>query len=316
MVMRECNKFEQVIRKITPKSRLLRTWNLEGGGSSEMAALEIEDSNGLIRKVVLRLPRKGAIKQNIQKIEREFKILQMTFSLGLPTQKPYYLDRSCEIFSRPYMVIEYIDGKQEFAPSNLSDYILQMATHLAGIHSVNCSVSDLSFLSEKAEIFDELSHRKSINNSLLSSDEGLIREVLKDVWPLHQRNSSLLLHGDFWTGNILWQDDKLVAIIDWEEGRAGDPLIDLVITRLDILCIFGIEAMDSFTTHYKSLMAIDYTDLPYWDLWAALRLGRKVGTTLTECASFFTPLGRADITEKTIRESYNFFITRVLGSLM
>jgi hypothetical protein len=35
-------KFEQLVKKIVPHSKLLRTWHLNGGISAEMTALETE----------------------------------------------------------------------------------------------------------------------------------------------------------------------------------------------------------------------------------------------------------------------------------
>ena len=45
------------------------------------------------------------------------------------------------------------------------------------------------------------------------------------------------------------------------------------------------DAMTAFTEHYQSAMAIDYTNLPYWDLCAALRLIRLGGPHLAEWAA-------------------------------
>lgn len=79
--------------------------------------------------------------------------------------------------------------------------------------------------------------------------------------------------------------------------------------------IFGIYAMRSFTHHYQSMTAIDDTNLPYWDLCAALRLVRLAGSNLDEWAAFYPPFGRPDITEQTIRENYRFFITQAFEKL-
>ncbi len=106
-----------------------------------------------------------------------------------------------------------------------------------------------------------------------------------------------------------------MAVIDWEDAKLGDPLTDLAISRLDMVWIFGIEAMNTFTDHYKSMMAIDYSNLPYWDLSAALRLIRLAGSNLAEWAAFFLPFGRPDITEQTMREDYKLFITQAFEKL-
>ena len=104
-------------------------------------------------------------------------------------------------------------------------------------------------------------------------------------------------------------------MIDWEDAKLGDPLIDFALSRLDIVWIYGIDAMNTFTHHYQSMMAIDYTNLPYWDLCATLRLIRLAGANLAEWAAFFGPVGRPDITEHTIRTDYRFFITQAFEKL-
>src|SRR2546425_1097006 len=127
-------------------------------------------------------------------------------SEGLATQRPFHLDESGELFAAPYLVIEYIEAKPEFAPANLGDCTLQLATHLA-------------------------------------------------------------------------------------------------ISRLDILWLFGVEAMHDFTQYYQAMTTIDFTNLPYWDLRAALR----AAPNLAEWATAYPPLGREDITEQTMREGHRLF---------
>ena len=105
-----------------------------------------------------------------------------------------------------------------------------------------------------------LSRRPEVLDDSLS--EGQVREAMEALWPLPQRNPSVLLHGDFWPGNVLWQDDVLAAIIDWEHARLGDPLYDLAESRLEILWAFGLNAMHRFTQSYlASMPSVDCTHL-------------------------------------------------------
>src|SRR5262249_22308149 len=136
-----------------------------------------------------------------------------------------------------------------------------------------------------------------------SSDEMRIRVALESVGPLPEVNKPVLLHGDFWPGNILWQNGRLAAVIDWEDAEFGDPLSDIAISRFDILFILGLEAMISFTDHYKSLTIIDFTNLAHWDLFAALRAAPNLG----EWSAGFSEFGRGDITEQTTRERHQWF---------
>jgi aminoglycoside phosphotransferase (APT) family kinase protein len=307
-------QFEQLVKKIVPCSKLVRTWPLKGGISAEMTAFEVERPDGQTQRRILRRPSDGVLQRNPHAAANEFRLLETLRSAGLATPTPYYLGQPGDIFPTPYLVVEYIEGKSEFAPSNLPDFILQLATHLARIHGLDPAHHDLSCLPAQLEGCTEMRGERQ-ENADSALDHRRVRQVLPGARPLAQRNPSVLLHGDYWPGNLLWRDDRLVAVIDWEDARLGDPLIDLAISRLDILWIYGLEAMDAFTRHYQALTAIDYTDLPYWDLCAALRLARLVGTNLAVWAAFFTPYGRTDITEATIRECYGLFITQALEIL-
>jgi aminoglycoside phosphotransferase (APT) family kinase protein len=308
------HSYEQLAQKIIPQSKLLRTWPLKGGISAEMTALEIERPDGQTSKLIVRRPGDRTLQRNPHAAQEEFEILRLTRSLGLATQMPYYLDQSGEVFATPYLVIEYIEGQPEFAPADLADFTDQLATHLAKIHRVDRSKLVLPFLSKPtkgfAEAVGELS--PAIDPSF---NVKRIRATLEAAWPIAQRNPPTLLHGDFWPGNLLWRDAQLVAVIDWEDATLGDPLIDFAISRLDAIWIFGVDAFHSLTQCYTSLMAIDYANLAYWDLYAALRLARLAGPDLAEWVAFFPPFGRPDITEQTLREHYRLFVGQALEKL-
>ena len=70
--------------------------------------------------------------------------------------------------------------------------------------------------------------------------------------PLPRRNLPALLHGDYWPGNVLWEDGRLAAIIDWEDASVGDPLVDVSNARLEILWVFG-PSVEEFTRHSRGM---------------------------------------------------------------
>ena len=300
---KEDQKFEQVVQRIDAQSKLIRTWELKGGVSAQVTALETLQPDGQTKRMIVRQHGARDLKHNPQITADEFKLLQLVHSAGLAAPEPYYLDQSGEIFSTPYLVIEYVEGETEFAPSHVPDLILQLATHLSRIHTVDCSKLDVSFLPKLEKRYAEMLRERPTNVDE-SLDEGRIRDALEAVWPLPQQNTSVLLHGDFWPGNLLWRDGQLVAVIDWEDASVGDPLADVANSRLEILWAFGIDAMQSLTHQYQSMITIDFTNLPYWDLCAALR-------RVSQIAQW----GLDDTTERTTREKHRWFVTQAFEKL-
>jgi aminoglycoside phosphotransferase (APT) family kinase protein len=313
-MLNEFRKYGPLIERIAPKSRLVRYWPLKGGISAGMTALEIEDADGKRQKLIVRQPGDQTLSQNLHAAEDEFRVLEITHSLGLATPRPFLVDPSGMFLDSPFLIIEYFEGRLEFDPLDVNDFVRQMAAYLAKIHSIDDTKADLVFLPRKTAevtgIFEKISGEVEP-----SFQVERIRDMLEKALPYPQRNASVLLHGDFWPGNTLWQNDHLEAVIDWEDACRGDPLSDLAISRLDILWIFGIGAFHTFTDVYQSLMPIDISSLPYWDLDAALRLARLAGADLDQWAAFFRPYGRPDITTDTIRRDYQFFIDQAFDML-
>lgn len=275
-----------------------------------MTALELLLADGQHRKVIVRRPGKATLQHNPNAAAEEFRILQIVQAAGIAAQTPYLLDQTGTILGEPLLVMGYVEGEPDFAPTSTAGRIPQMAALLAQIHSIDGSRAELSFLPRQAQRLAGAFQQRPIrlDDSL---DEARIRATLEAVWPLPQTNAPTLTHGDFWPGNLLWKDDQLVAVIDWEDAEVGEPLADLAVTRLDLLWVYDRDAMQAFTRHYHSLSRLDFTHLPYWDLVASLRPAGR----LDEWAVGWPELGRPDIDERTMREGHRWFVAQAFEKL-
>jgi aminoglycoside phosphotransferase (APT) family kinase protein len=224
----------------------------------------------------------------------EARLLELLKSAGVPAPAPRYLDAGGAIFSVPCLVVDYVEGGREWAPADETEFVGRLATVLAEIHRVD--YAEASFLPERVDIGADVAERRADE----PAEAQRIREVLESALPLPRRNRSVLLHGDFWPGNTLWKDGRLVAVIDWEDAAIGDPLADVANARLELLWALGIDAMEAFTRRYASIAtAVDFTDLPYWDLWADLRLAGRT-----------SEWGLDAITEKAMRAGHEAFVAQ------
>lgn len=253
--------------RIAPGSKVLRSWELKGGVSADVTAFELERSDGGVEELIVRRHGAADRRRNPQIAADEFRLLQVLRTAAIPAPRPRLLDAR-----GGSLVVDYVDG--EPAGTAEPDLVEQLAAMLAEIHRVDLVTTDLSFLPAR-----ELPH-------------------------LTPRDRRVLLHGDFWPGNTLWQEGRLVAVIDWEDAAIGDPLADLANARLELLWAAGNEAMHEFTRLYAAITSVDLADLPYWDLWAGERL-----------AGHIAEWGLEAETAKTMRAGYDAFRAQALAQL-
>jgi aminoglycoside phosphotransferase (APT) family kinase protein len=95
----------------------------------------------------------------------------------------------------------------------------------------------------------------------------LLRELYQGI----KRVAPVLLHLDYWSGNILWHENEISAVIDWEEAAFGDPAVDLGYARMN-MCLMGLpDAADEFLRVYESETGHKVENLGIWELAASVR---------------------------------------------
>jgi aminoglycoside phosphotransferase (APT) family kinase protein len=290
---------QTLVRRLNPQFRLRRAYRLTGGVSAQVTALEVECPDGAVRRMIVRQHGAADLRANPHIARDEYRLLQIAQTHGIAVPAPYACDDTCDLFPAPVLVIEYVEGDTDFAPEDVDGYLMQAATQLAKIHRVRDS-PELAFLPRQdGRIAECLAQRDHALN------EGGIRDALEAAGSPIQTNASVLLHGDYWPGNLLWRDGRLVAVIDWEDARVGDPLSDLGNARMEMLFFLGHDALETFTRHYLAQSAIDTTNLPYWDLRAALRPCGRLATW-----------GLSPTMEATIRSRHRAFVERALEQIV
>jgi aminoglycoside phosphotransferase (APT) family kinase protein len=238
------DKIAQLVRRVAPGGALLRSWPLKGGISARMTGLEIGTPGGEIAKWVLRQHGDLTRGLNPRIAADEFRLLQILQHADIPVPAPRHLEPGA-IFGTPCIVLDHIEGESGPGATDRGTYLGQLATCLARIHTIGASDA-LAFLPRR------------------QLDAGV------QTKPPAPANRPVLLHGDFWPGNVLSRDGGLVAVIDWEDAAIGDPLADLATTRLELLWTFDREASERFTELYLAMTTVDAANLAHWDLRNAL----------------------------------------------
>jgi aminoglycoside phosphotransferase (APT) family kinase protein len=315
--------FAAVVTAIEPDGRLLEISPLAGGLSSQSTMLLVENPGGDHRRLTVRQLRSPHADRNSLSLADQFRLLVVLYDRGLPVPAPVHYDGSGRIFAHPYAVFEYIEGTPRVTTADPEGTGRMFADQLAAIHRLGLGqvMSDVGGANAAIDAGSlDLSVRIDQVRRYLATPpvvlddamaEGRVRQALERHWPPPEPERSVLLHGDFWAGNVLWRHDEIVGVLDWEEAGRGDPLIDVAVTRLDLLWAFGPRSMQAFTDHYLSRTAIDPAALPLWDLAAALRPIGNLSLWAADWAAF----GRPEVTAAGLRADHRWFVDQALDAV-
>ena len=84
------------------------------------------------------------------------------------------------------------------------------------------------------------------------------------------RSQTVFVHGDIWGGNMLWDGDVCLSLIDWKTAGAGDPGVDLGELRMQMALQYGADAPTHVLEGWQRESGREATNLAYWDAVAAL----------------------------------------------
>jgi len=297
-----------IVAEVWPGAKLLEVSDLKGGISSRIRAVDIEQPDGTRERFVLREPSDWARTSDPQIARTESHLMEQAVRSGIPAPVPVHLDTKNE--PPDYLVTSFISGQQIRDGAFLTDHADVAAAMLARIHTMPIPpVPDLMRL--HGAVFDMAAFDHAPADMDANAKEPEIRAALRAHWP-PRFNAPCQLHGDFWPGNILWQGDRISAVLDWEDSLIGDPMYDLAIARLDWLWVAGPDGVEAFTRAYLSAAPHVRADaLPLWDLVVATR--PLYG--FAEWATGWDDFGRPDVTEAAMRKAHNWFVSEALKAL-
>lgn len=270
----------RAVEKFDPDARLLAIERMNGGVSADVYSLALEQPDGNKSQVVLRLHGETHYGHNAK---LEFEILCALIRAGIPVARPLSVDTSCAFMQYPYLIIEFVEGTSEIAESTLEARIETMVEALSTVHSVPVSGMPslprridpipeiLEFLPADAEWHELRNYLRQLQNSAFTGPDVVV------------------LHGDYWPSNLIWSEDRIAAILDWEDAAFGDPLSDVACACLELRYIHGIEGKRLFEGAYAKHCSINENRYALWLAYvssAALKHMRQTAQeTLREAAA-------------------------------
>jgi aminoglycoside phosphotransferase (APT) family kinase protein len=185
------------------------------------------------RKLVLRLAPPNVKIAGPADIVRQAKIISSLLGTPVPAPHVLWYGDEAEFFGRPYSVVEFLEGVKlsdaPFAPDKMARLARKGITMLAALHSLDFETRRDAFgdpmpLDEELKRLDYLLDRPTLDPAAVARAPEL-RERLRSSIPTTARIGCV--HGDFQWANVLFDDERPIALIDWEIASIGPTLIDL-----------------------------------------------------------------------------------------
>lgn len=166
-------------------------------------------------------------------------------------------------------MLRYIDGSTDIPASAVEKHIRVMAKELVAIHgSRTDSLPALpSRLDPRPELLDFL---------LPEAEWQRLRDHVARMEFSAFSGEPVLLHGDYWPKNLIWQDEKLVGIIDWEDAALGDPLSDVACACLELSYLCGDWGYRVFLDAYRENKPVDPMRFALWQAYIAAAGNRSM----------------------------------------
>lgn len=215
---------------------------LPGGSSRLLWSVQLEVTAPACARsldLVLRQDPPGRILEG--GMELEFRLLEAAFASGVAVPRVHWCEPTGESLGAPFFAMDRLAG--ETIPRRLlrderyagarQQLVGQLGASLAAIHAIDLDGSHL-----KERLQQPLDPAEAARGEVERFVAGYRAAALEPhpVLDLAERwllanlpppQPLVLVHGDFRVGNIMFDENGLVAVLDWELVHVGDPAEDL-----------------------------------------------------------------------------------------
>lgn len=280
-------KLSDFILRSFPDEKELRVDTIKfisGGSSKYTMAIRLTGARNLPDELILRGDSASSALFGGSSVVDEYRLLKIMYEHGVCVAKPLAIEETGDVFGSPFMLVERraggMIGHMFLMPPYNATTCHDVATKLAEIHRV--PLSAIGDQIRGANITASAEVTKTLEESYKSW------QALKRPSPLFEsafkwlRNnvavmdrSRGIVHGDYGLHNLLVENDRVNAILDWEFAHVGNPVYDLGYFH------YMAEALGSwpdFLAAYREAGGMEFSqeEIDYSILYSATRLGVMV----------------------------------------
>ena len=256
-------------------------WSEGGAPRSQGFCLRRDPGNALLR--------------DLSDLGEQFRVLQCLETTALATPKPFWYEPDPAILGAPFLVMEKVvgtcpnpwgrDGRSYYqAAAERGDLPNSFTDALATLHTLDWKQAGLEFLGVPAAGTNEFALREIRKwRALIEMSAAAPEPALTDLICWLETNAPkterlTLVHGAYRTGNLLIDDDRISAVLDWELQVIGDPMYDVAYVLSDLNregseLLSNLVPRDAFYRRYEAATGfeIDEAACRYYSLLYAMR---------------------------------------------
>lgn len=209
-----------------------------GGGSKHTYFVDLANTRELPDSVVLRLDKsEGVVDSSVMD---EYELIETVHQAGLPVPKGYVLENDTTVLGAPFMIVSRINGHnigdwyEVHEPSR--EFAVGMAQALAKLHNIPLTGAGQRLPGAGQSIRERMETAIAcFETSWRSSGKPSIAMEQAYAW-LHghmdfAEGQRSIIHCDPGCHNMLGENGKLTALLDWETAMIGNPAQDLTYTE-------------------------------------------------------------------------------------
>lgn len=208
----------------------------------------------------------------------EFPLLRALFDRGLPVAEPLWSETDSSWLGQPFIISRRVEGGANTEAWDHDEptrraICLQLAALLAGLHAIDPVEIGMGGDRTPAEeiaayvaLFHDRWQRHKVHDSpvLEAAFRWLADNVPQDLGRLS------LVHADVGFHNILTDNGRITALLDWEFSHLGDPAEDLGYCRQRVEPLMP---WDEFLAAYYAAGGAPYRDsgARFYEVWRGVR---------------------------------------------
>ena len=234
-----------VERSVGPASRVVSVSRLHGGITAAIDVVEVDDrSADEPRRLVLRRWYIDDARRE-RLVAREMAALLAIEGSRVPAPRVVGYDADGSEAGVTCTLTTELTGAPDLAPTDVADWLLQLAATQAEIHAVPGRLADFwdGFYDADAPL-------------AWLPDPGLRDAARQAVESGSLDRQVVLGHGDYQHFNVLWAAGRLTGVVDWPNAAMTPRGVDVGHCRLNLAVLFSVAAAEDYLAAYERAAAV------------------------------------------------------------